>query len=120
MIMTLDLTFQGDHMPVTKKFLKTKPEVQVTFEVTKEAANEAEQVFLLGEFAGWEPIELKKLKSGIFKATLNLPTNEKESYQYRFRLVSADGAESFDNDWDAEAYCTNPFGGENSLVLVMQ
>ena len=88
-------------MPVTKKFLKTKPEVQVTFEVTKEAAKEAEQVFLLGEFAGWEPVELKKLKNGIFKATLNLP-------------------ESFDNDWDAEAYCTNPFGGENSLVSVVQ
>ena len=30
-------------MPVTKKFLKTKPEVQVTFEVTKEAAKEAQQ-----------------------------------------------------------------------------
>lgn len=47
-------------MPVTKKFLKTKPEVQVTFEVTKEAASEAAQVYLLGEFAGWEPVELKR------------------------------------------------------------
>ncbi len=107
-------------MPVTKKFLKTKPEVQVTFEVTKEAANEAEQVYLLGEFAGWEPVELKKLKNGIFKTTLNLPTNEKESYQYRFRLVHPDGSESFDNDWDAESYCSNPFGGENSIVSVVQ
>jgi 1,4-alpha-glucan branching enzyme len=107
-------------MPVTKKFLKTKPEVQVTFEVTKEAAKEAEQVFLLGEFAGWEPVELKKFKTGIFKTTLNLPTNEKDSYQYRFRLVMPDGTEVFDNDWQAEAYCENPFGGENSLVLIAQ
>lgn len=107
-------------MPVIKKFLKTKPEVQVTFEVEKEAAKEAEQIFLLGEFAGWEPVELKKLKSGIFKATLNLPTNEKESYQYRYRLVMADGHEVFDNDWNADAYCSNPFGGENSVVTVLQ
>ena len=107
-------------MPVTKKFLKTKPEVQVTFEVTKDAAKEAHQVFLLGEFAGWEPVELKKQKSGLFKATVNLPTNEKENYQYRFRLVLADGQEVFDNDWVAESYATNPFGGENSVVSVVQ
>ncbi len=107
-------------MPVTKKFLKTKPEVQVTFEVTKDAAKEAQQVFLLGEFAGWEPIELKKQKSGLFKATVNLPTHEKECYQYRFRMVLADGQEVFDNDWDAEGYASNPFGGENSIVSVVQ
>lgn len=107
-------------MPVTKKFLKTKPEVQVTFEVPKTMARDAAQVFLLGEFAGWEPVELKKLKSGVFKTTLKLPTNEQDSYQYRFRLVMADGREEFDNDHEAESYCANPFGGHNSVLSVTQ
>ncbi|MFC3912710.1 isoamylase early set domain-containing protein [Pseudaeromonas sharmana] len=105
-------------MPVTKKFLKSKPEVQVTFEVSKEAAQSADQVYLLGEFSDWEPVELKKMKTGVFKTTVNLSTLEQDSYQYRFRLVMDDGSEKFDNDWDAEAYVSNPFGGENSLVSV--
>jgi 1,4-alpha-glucan branching enzyme len=107
-------------MPVAKKFLKTKPEVQVTFEVTKEAAKEAQQVFLLGEFADWEPVELKKQKGGNFKSTVALPTDGKASFQYRFRMVLADGTEVFDNDWEAESYVSNPFGGENSVVSVLQ
>ncbi len=106
-------------MPVTKKFLKSKPEVQVTFEVSKEAAKSADQVFLLGEFSDWEPVELKKMKTGVFKTTLNLPTLEQDTYQYRYRLVMPDGSEIFDNDWNAEAYVSNPFGGENSLVSVI-
>ena len=54
-------------MAVTKKFLKTKPEVQVTFEIKADAAADASQVYIVGEFANWEPVELKKLKSGLFK-----------------------------------------------------
>lgn len=107
-------------MPVTKKFLKTKPEVQVTFEVSKEAAEEASQVYLLGEFADWEPVELKKLKTGVFRGTVKVPTNEQSSYQYRYRMVMADGSEKFDNDWEAESYISNPFGGENSVISVAE
>lgn len=107
-------------MAVTKKFLKSKPEVQVTFEVSKAAAKEAVSVFLLGEFADWEPIELKPLKSGVLKASLKLPVDQQPQFQYRFRLVDAAGQEWFDNDWEAEAYCANPFGGENSVLCVSE
>ena len=44
--------------------LKSRPEVKVTFAVEKEAAGEAEQVLLLGEFSQWQPIELKRMKTG--------------------------------------------------------
>ena len=45
----------------------------MTFAVEKEAANDAEQVLLLGNSASGNPIELKKDEKREFKATLNLP-----------------------------------------------
>lgn len=51
-------------MPINKQFLKSRPEVKVTFAVEREAAGEAEQVLLLGEFSQWQPIELKRMKNG--------------------------------------------------------
>ena len=60
-------------MAVTKKFLKTKPEVQVTFEVKVDTTESASQVYVVGEFADWEPVELKKLKNGgIHMSTVTL------------------------------------------------
>lgn len=106
-------------MAVTKKFLKTKPEVQVTFEIKADATGNASQVYIVGEFAGWEPVELKKLKSGLFKTTINLPTNKQDSYQYCYRLVLPDGTEKFENEAQADAYCNNPYGGENSIISVL-
>jgi 1,4-alpha-glucan branching enzyme len=105
-------------MAVTKKYLKTKPEVQVTFEVKADTTESASQVYVVGEFADWEPVELKKLKSGAFKTTINLPTNQKESYQYRYRFILSDGSERFDNEQQADSYCSNPFGGENSVISI--
>ncbi len=105
-------------MAVTKKYLKTKPEVQVTFEVKADTTESASQVYVIGEFADWEPVELKKLKSGIFKTTINLPTNQQESYQYRYRFILADGSEKFDNEQQADGYWNNPFGGENSVISI--
>ena len=105
-------------MAVTKKFLKTKPEVQVTFEIEASAAGDASKVYVLGDFAEWEPVELKKLKSGTFKTTLKLPTDKQDAYQFCYRYVMSDGAENFATDADADGLCTNPFGGENSYNFV--
>ena len=43
-------------MSTVKKYLKTK--VKVTFEVAKEAALGAKEVYLLCDFNGWDPIPL--------------------------------------------------------------
>ncbi len=103
-------------MTVSKKFNKTSNEYRLTFKVSKEAAQGAKQVFLLCEYNGWDPIEMELLKSGDFKYDLKVKVEEKTEYQYRFRLVMEDGQEKYDNDWNADRYVTNPFGGENSLV----
>lgn len=95
-------------MPINKQFLKSRPEVKVTFAVEKEAAGEAEQVLLLGEFSQWQPIELKRMKSGEFKATLNLPTDGPSHFEYCYQLVQPDGETRYDNDWEADDYVPGP------------
>ncbi len=104
-------------MSVSKKYNKTTNEIKLTFKVTKEASQNAKQVFLLCENNGWDPVEMSQLKSGDFKADVKVSKSEEKSgYQYRFRLVMEDGQELYDNDWIADKYVTNPFGGENSFV----
>ena len=107
-------------MSVKKQFLKSKPVVKVTFEVGKEAAQDAKEVYLLCEHNGWQREALKGFKAGHFKVTLNLPTDGKPDYEYRFCLVKADGSEVFDNDWDAESYRPSAMGGDNSVVSVTE
>ncbi|MBQ8708602.1 MAG: isoamylase early set domain-containing protein [Succinivibrionaceae bacterium] len=105
-------------MSVSKKLNKTTNEIRLLFKVSKEAAQNAERIYLLCESNGWDPIEMQKLKSGEFKADIKVSSNleEKSEYQYRFHLVMADGQETYDNDWEADRYVSNPFGDENSLV----
>lgn len=105
-------------MTVKKQFLKSKPVVKVTFEVSKQAAGEAQQVFLLCESNDWQRTPLKQLKDGRFKVTVDLPTDDKDDFEYRFCKVMADGSEVFDNDWEAEIYRPGPFGSDNSVVTV--
>ncbi len=108
-------------MSTTKKVLKTK--VKVTFEVSKEAAQGASEIYLLCDNNGWDPVKLTKAttkkKEGTFSLSIDIDkANAKNAYQYRFRYVMPDGSEKYDNDWDAERYCTNPFGGENSVFTL--
>ncbi|MFM2483197.1 isoamylase early set domain-containing protein [Celerinatantimonas sp. YJH-8] len=105
-------------MALKKQYLKSKPEVRVTFEVSKEAANNASRIFLLGEFNQWEPVELDHMKNGKFKIVVKLPTDQQSSYQFRYKLCDASGKEYFENDWNADAYCPNLYGEENSVITV--
>ncbi|MBP7547972.1 MAG: isoamylase early set domain-containing protein [Corallincola sp.] len=105
-------------MPVKKQFLKSKPVVKVTFEIEPEAARNASEAYLLCEALGWQKEPLKKQKSGAFKAVVELPTDQKEDYEYRFCLKLDSGEELYDNDWAAESYRANPLGGDNSVVSV--
>lgn len=90
-----------------KKFFKTKDECEVTFEV---AAPEAEEIALVCEHNGWEPIQMKQVKDGPFRTKLRLP---KEG-QFQFRYL-VDG-QNWRNDEAADAYCGNEHGSENSVL----
>ncbi len=102
-------------MSLTKQYLKSKPVCKVTFRLPPEAAKDASNVHIVGEFNEWNlyAIPLKKLKDGTFKVTLELETN----HEYQFRYLIDD--DTWENDWDADKYVPNPFGtSENSVVVV--
>ena len=54
---------------------------------------------------------MEKLKDGRFKLTLELEAGKE--YQFRYRI---DG--EWHNEWEADRYAANPFGGDNSVVTV--
>ena len=102
-------------MPFKKTYLKSKPECKVTFKITAEQAGNAEQVKLIGEFNGWatDVSPMRRLKSGDFTQTINLPANNK----YAFRYLINDT--TWENDWQADEYTPNELTfDENSVVAV--
>ena len=88
---------------------KKLPKQKVTFSIL---APEAQSVKLLGDFSDWEqrPVDLRKLRSGQWKATLSL-TEGRHEYRY---LV--------DGQWRDDPNCStrvpNAFGGENCVCVV--
>jgi 1,4-alpha-glucan branching enzyme len=54
---------------------------------------------------------MRRYKDGHFAVTVDLTEG---SYRYRF-LVDGD---KWENDWEAEQYATNPYGGEDSVITV--
>jgi 1,4-alpha-glucan branching enzyme len=72
----------------------------------------AKEVYLAGEFNGWDPSRkrMSKYRDGSFRARLSLQPGE---YQYKF---VADGA--WVPDAEAPQQVANPFGTVNSLVRV--
>jgi 1,4-alpha-glucan branching enzyme len=99
---------------VKKQYLKSSGACKVTFNLPKAAAPEAKVVTLVGDFNNWNETEaqMKKLKNGDFKITLEL-SSEKE-YKYRYLIDSS----RWENDWQADSYVPNPFGCDDSLVKV--
>jgi 1,4-alpha-glucan branching enzyme len=99
---------------IEKKFLKTRPVCKVTFTLPKEAASEAETVCVMGEFNSWsrDANPMKRQKDGDFSVSLDL----EKGRSYRFRYL-IDGWK-FENDWEADRYEPNPYGGEDSVVEV--
>jgi 1,4-alpha-glucan branching enzyme len=97
-----------------KKYVKKSRSCKVTFRLPKEAAPNASMVTIVGDFNDWKITETKmtKLKNGDFKATVELPCNR----EYRFRYLV--DSNRWENDWFADRYIPNQFGGEDSVVIV--
>lgn len=104
-------------MSLTKKVVNTKKTCKVTFTIPEAIAPNSEFVSIVGEFNNWnfDNAEMRKLKSGAFEKTLEIPTGA--SYQFRYR--TNDG--TWFNDEAADAYIWSPFAGtENSVVDLTQ
>ena len=99
---------------ITKKYIKSRESYKVTFRLPKEAVNGGNKVVLVGDFNKWNPdiTPLKKLKNGSFSTSIELLAGR--TYRYKYLVDDC----RWENDWDADFYLSNPFGGEDSVVTV--
>ena len=102
-------------MSVSKRFNEKNKKLTVVFYVNRQAAQGAERIDLICEHNGWQAVALKPQKNGTFRGSITLKVGDQPSYQYKFKYTFADGTVKYDNDWNAERYVPNPFGGENSV-----
>jgi len=95
-----------------KKYSKAGRSCQVTFALPAEL--NAKTAFLCGEFNDWSEIShpMKLRRDGSFTTTISLKTGR----QYRFRYLL--DSERWENDWAADGYAPNPFGSQDSLVIL--
>ena len=93
-----------------KTYAKTGASCRVTFELP--AAVQAASAALCGDFNDWSHSAniMAKRKDGRFSITVPLAGGR--SYRYRFLI---DG-HRWENDWAADAYVENDFGGEDCLL----
>jgi 1,4-alpha-glucan branching enzyme len=72
----------------------------------------ADSIHVVGDFNGWDEraTPLRQTESG-WMVTLELAAGH--AYQYRYLLNGREWC----NDWNADRYEPNAFGGDNSVVL---
>jgi 1,4-alpha-glucan branching enzyme len=100
-------------MSLKKQLLKSKPICKVTFRISKDAAKNAKEIHVAGDFNNWSETEtpLRALKSGEFTAMVEV-SNDKAEYQFRYIY---DGT-TWENDWHADDYIDNGYGVDNSVL----
>ena len=84
--------------------------VLVTFELPP--LIEGKDVRLVGDFNAWNQNDtpMQRHVSGTWRLTL--PLQAGRDWQFRYLV---DGQKWY-NDWDADSYAPNPYGGKNSVV----
>lgn len=101
-------------MAIKKQYLKSKPVAKVTLSLPSEAAQEAKDVKVVGDFTDWKKgLAMKKLKNGDYKVTLDLPVDK--TYQFRYLI---DG-KKWENDWSADDYVNNGVSADDNSVVVV-
>ena len=93
-----------------RKLAPDSGHVAVVFELP--AAVGARRAAIAGDFTAWNKVEMNPLADGSFTLTVDLPVGG----AYRFRYFVDDLV--WENDWAADDYVPNPFGGEDSVVIV--
>ena len=107
-------------MPIKKQYLKSKPQVKVTFEIEEQDAKDAQQIVLLSSHNDWAPVEFKKFKNGKFKLAENISTQNSDDFQFIYKATAEDGSEFTLLPLDADNYVDNGMndGGKNALLVI--
>ena len=97
-----------------KQYFKSKNICRVAFRLPQKAAPTASRVSLVGEFNNWDSNSniMKRLKSGVFTTSLDL----KPGKEYHFRYLTNNS--QWINDECADKYESNPYGSENSVIVI--
>jgi 1,4-alpha-glucan branching enzyme len=102
-------------MSIKKVYLNSQPLAKVTFHMSRKTVNDAEFVYLVGDFNNWDEhaTPMRKMPNGDFQITLELEAGK--VYQYRYLL----NGNIWENDWYADEYVPTPYGDcENSVVIL--
>ncbi len=83
--------------------------VPITFRVPLSLG--ADAVDLVGEFTDWQPVPMGR-SDGHFLVSMDLEAGR----TYRFKYL-VDGVR-WENDWSADDYVSNEFGGTDSVIHV--
>jgi len=86
--------------------------IKVTF--TLPADVQADSVALCGEFNEWSGEKMKRERDGDGSWLTTVALEPGRSYRYRYLL---DG-QRWENAWQADAYVPNPYGSDDSVVVV--
>jgi len=95
---------------LTKRFFKTKDEVEVTFQVDR---NDVESVDWVAEATDWEPVPMKRADRGKGPHRLRVRLPKETAVQFRYLFDGRHWA----NDEAADAYWPNEYGSDNSVVV---
>jgi 1,4-alpha-glucan branching enzyme len=112
------LTVKKNELPpkqgIKKRYIKQGQSCRVTFCLPKEAVSGVKKVSVIGDFNDWEKDAnpLRRRKTGEFSTTLELLSGR--SYRFKYLLDDC----RWENDWHADTYLRNPYGGEDSAVTV--
>ena len=95
---------------LTKNWNPQTGRFDVTFDLPAEL--DIEQAAVVGEFNGWSESgdAMSKQDDGRWSVTVALEPSR--SYRFRYHL----GADRWENDWNADSYVGNDFGGADSVV----
>lgn len=96
---------------LTKRYLKSRPVCKVTFTLPEAIA--AQSACLVGDFNDWD-LHATPMKKSNRRFTVTVELAPGREYQFRYLVNDAE----WYNDWNADRYAPNPFGGDNSVVSV--
>lgn len=94
---------------ITKRYLKKKDAVEVTFELDRDDLRDAA---LVCDVYNWEPVPMVKANrgKGPFRVKVELPKGQAVQFRYLF-----DGTR-WENDEAADDYWPNEHGSQNSVI----
>ena len=101
-------------MGLKKSFSKDKKKCTVTFTVSAEAAQGANNINIVGDFNSWSSTDtpLTLGNDGSFSVSLELAADRE--YQFRYLLDNS----RWENDWNADKYIPAPYSNADNSVVV--